>query len=105
MADIKGYWIVRVDITNDAAYQQYTAVNGAAFAKFGARFVVRGGAFEIVEGEARARNVVLEFPSIEAAHACYHSPEYAAARACREGAAVADIIIIGGYDGPQPEAP
>jgi len=102
VADIKGYWIVRVDVTDDNAYQRYVDRNGTAFAAFGARFLVRGGPFEAVEGEARTRNVVLEFPSVEAAHACYHSPAYAAACAFREGAATADIIIIGGYDGQQP---
>ena len=102
MADTKGYWIVRVDVTDDSAYQRYLDANGAAFAAFGGRFLVRGGPFEAVEGDARSRNVVLEFPSVEAAHACYQSPEYAAARALREGAATADIIVIGGYDGQQP---
>jgi uncharacterized protein (DUF1330 family) len=98
----KGYWIVRVDVTNPDAYKNYVAANGAAFAKFGARFLVRGGAYEAVEGEARARNVVIEFPSYEQAVACWHSPEYKAAKAVRDGHAVADVVIIEGYDGPQP---
>lgn len=98
----KGYWIGRVDVTDPEAYQRYVAANGAAFARYGARFLVRGGRFEAVEGEARARNVVIEFPSYEAALACYHSPEYRAAMKHREGAGVADIIVIEGYDGPQP---
>jgi uncharacterized protein (DUF1330 family) len=101
----KGYWIARVDVKDAEAYKNYIAANGAAFAKFGARFVVRAGQMECPEGQARARNVVIEFPSYEAAKACYASPEYARALAIRIGAASSDLIIIEGYDGPQPEAP
>ena len=99
-----GYWIVRVDVDDEAAYGRYLAANGAAFAAFGARFVVRGGPFDAPEGTARARNVVIEFPSVQAARDCYASPAYAAAMAEREGAATADVVIIEGYTGPQPHA-
>lgn len=98
----KGYWIGRVDVSNPEGYQNYVKANGPAFAKFGAKFLVRGGSFKAVEGEARARNVVIEFPSYDAALACWDSPEYKAAKAARDGHAVAEIIVIEGYDGPQP---
>ena len=98
----KGYWIARVDVTDPEAYKKYVAANGAAFARFGARFLVRGGAFKAVEGGSRARNVILEFPSYEAAIDCYRSPEYAEALALRRDAGEADILIIEGYDGVQP---
>jgi uncharacterized protein (DUF1330 family) len=98
----KGYWVARVDVTDPAGYQEYVAANAAAFSKFGARFVVRGGRSEVAEGTARSRNVVLEFKDYETAVACYHSNEYAAAKALREHRAVADVLIIEGYDGPQP---
>ena len=98
----KGYWIARVDVRDDEAYKKYVAANAEAFSKFGARFIVRGGSHEAVEGTARARNVVIEFPSYEAALGCYRSPEYAKAMAHRQGASDADIIVIEGYDGPQP---
>lgn len=100
----KGYWIARVDVSDPDAYRRYAEANAEVFARHGARFVVRGDRFEAVEGTARARNVVIEFPSYEAALACYRSPEYAAAMAHRAGAAVADIIVIEGYDGAQPGA-
>lgn len=100
----KGYWIGRVDVHDDAAYKAYVAANAAAFAKYGARFLIRGGAFELVEGTARARNVVIEFPTFQAALDCYHSPEYAAAKALRDPVSEGDILIIEGYDGPQPGA-
>lgn len=99
----KGYWIGRVDVADDAAYRRYLAANAEAFSRFGARFLVRGGPFEAVEGVARERNVVIEFPSYEAALACYHSPEYKAARAFRAApVAQGEVIVIAGYDGPQP---
>lgn len=98
----KGYWIARVDVLDEERYRSYIAANAVAFAKFGARFVVRGGPFKNPEGTSRARNVVIEFPSYEAAIACYESQEYAAAMALRTAYATSDLVIIGGYEGPQP---
>jgi uncharacterized protein (DUF1330 family) len=98
----KGYWIARIDVNDAEAYKGYVAANAVAFAKFGARFIVRGSGAESMEGTARARNVVLEFPSLEAARACYASPEYAAALALRKNASTGELIIMEGYDGPQP---
>jgi uncharacterized protein (DUF1330 family) len=98
----KGYWIALVDVADPQVYQDYARENAVAFAKFGARFLVRGGTSEVVEGVARARRVVLEFPDYAAALACYHSPEYAKAMALRTPVSTADVIVIEGYDGPQP---
>ena len=92
-----GYWIGRVDVQNPEAYKAYVAANGPVFAKYGARFLVRGGEFKPVEGEARARNVVIEFPSLAAAHDCYHSPEYQAAKAIREQYADAEMVLVEGF--------
>jgi uncharacterized protein (DUF1330 family) len=94
----KAYWIARVDVTNQDGYQKYVTANAAAFTKYGARFIVRGGRFEAPEGTPRARNIVLEFKDYDTAVACYHSPEYAAAKSLREGHSDADLIIIEGYD-------
>ena len=98
----KGYWIVRVDITDPEAYKAYVAANAQAFRKFGAHFLVRSGTYETMEGASRGRNVVIEFKDYATALACYRSPEYAKAMAFREKGSVADIIVIEGYDGPQP---
>ena len=98
----KGYWIGRVDVNNDEGYKPYAAANPAIFKKFGGRFVVRGGKFEAPEGNARKRNVVIEFPSYQAALDCYNSPEYQANIKVRQPHSHADIIVIEGYDGPQP---
>jgi uncharacterized protein (DUF1330 family) len=98
----KGYWIVRVDISDPEKYKAYTAANAAAFRKYGARFLVRAGRFENPEGGARARNVVIEFPSYQGALDCWNSPEYKEAMRLRVPVSTADVVIIEGYDGPQP---
>ena len=97
----KGYWVAHVDVNDPEGYKGYVARNGAAFSKYGARFLVRGGQFEAREGNSRSRNVVIEFKDYATALACYNSPEYAEAMKHRVNAAVADLIIIEGYDGPQ----
>jgi uncharacterized protein (DUF1330 family) len=98
----KGYWIASVDVHDEEAYKPYAAANPAIFKKFGGRFVVRGGKFECPEGKSRSRNVVIEFPDYAAALACYRSPEYQANIKVRQPHSMIDIIIIEGYDGPQP---
>jgi len=98
----KGYWIGRVDVHNEEGYKPYAMANLAIFKKFGGRFVVRAGRFEAPEGSARSRNVVIEFPDYATALACYNSPEYQANIKVRQPNATADILIIEGYDGPQP---
>lgn len=98
----KGYWIARVDIADMDEYKKYVAANAAAFSKYSAKFLVRAGAFELREGTSRSRNVVLEFPSYQAAQDCYNSPEYQAAMKFRLTASTGDLIIIEGYEGPQP---
>ena len=98
----KGYWVGHVDVTDPEAYKAYVAANAEAFRKYGAKFLVRGGAFEAVAGKSRSRNVVLEFKDYETALACYNSPEYVRLVALRSPHAESDLVIIEGYDGPQP---
>lgn len=98
----KGYWIVRGDVHNEEGYKPYAAANPAIFKKFGGKFLVRGGKYEAVEGASGTRNVVIEFPSYEEALACYRSPEYQANIKVRQPHSRVDIVIVGGYDGPQP---
>ena len=92
----KGYWIARVDVHNAEAYKNYAAANGAAFAKFGGRFLVRGGAFDAPVGQPRQRNVVIEFPSLQHALDCYHSEGYQAAAEFRRQAATGEIVVVEG---------
>ncbi len=98
----KGFWVAHVDVHDTESYKDYVASNGIAFAKFGARFLVRGGQNENPVGTSRSRNVVLEFPSYQAARDCWVSPEYQDARAKQKGGAEMDLLIIEGYDGQQP---
>lgn len=100
----KGYWIVHADVHDTERYKDYIAANAAAFAAHGARFLARGGRFENPEGITRARNVVIEFPSYQAAVACWHSPEYQAALRLRQPVSTADLVIVEGYEGSQPDA-
>jgi uncharacterized protein (DUF1330 family) len=98
----KGYWVARLTVTDPEKYDAYRALNGAAFSRYGGRFLVRGGAFETFSGTSMPRNVVIEFPSYQAALDCYRSPEYQKAMAARGDGADVDLIVIEGYGGPQP---
>ena len=98
----KAYWIARVDVHNEEGYQPYAQANGAIFKKWGGRFVVRGGKHTGVEGQARSRNVVIEFPDYDTALACYHSPEYQENIKRRQPHSTAELVIVEGFDGPQP---
>jgi uncharacterized protein (DUF1330 family) len=98
----KAYWIVRVSVSNEARYPDYLAAARPAFERFGARFLARGGRYEAMEGTARDRNVVVEFADYATARACYHSPEYQAAKAIRNANADADFIIV---EGAAPSSP
>jgi uncharacterized protein (DUF1330 family) len=99
----KGYWIARVDVADLEKYKAYVEANAKPLAKFGARFLVRAGRYETPEGASRSRNIVLEFPTYQAALDCYRSPEYQDAIKLRAPVSTIDLIIIEGYDGPQPQ--
>ena len=98
----KGYWIARARIHDPDGYKNYLAANGAAFRKFGGRFVVRNGKYEALAGEAWPRNVIIEFDDYDTALACFHSPEYQKAIEARGNSADVEVFIVEGYDGPQP---
>ena len=95
----KGYWIAHVDVTDPENYKQYQALNAKAFAKYGAKFLVRAGKCETRAGKLRARHVVIEFDTYEKALACYDSPEYKAAEAVRNKYSSADVIVVEGWEG------
>jgi uncharacterized protein (DUF1330 family) len=97
----KGYWVACVEVTDPAAYQKYREALAVPFNKFGGKFLTRGGKSEMAEGKLRSRVVVIEFPTYDAAVACYRSNEYQAAKAIRQSASSADLVLLEGYDGPQ----
>lgn len=95
----KAYWVAHVDVNDPETYARYREANAAAFAKYGARFLIRGAPQTQIEGQTRARTVVIEFPDLKAATECYHSPEYQAAKAIRDPVSTGDLVIVEGYEG------
>ncbi|UCF38534.1 MAG: DUF1330 domain-containing protein [Acidobacteriota bacterium] len=94
-----GYLIVRVNVTDWEQYRKYTDVTPGVIAKYGGRFIVRGGRTQCLEGpDESARIVVVEFPSFKKAVECYNSPEYSAAKAIRMGAASAQFLAVEGAE-------
>ena len=98
----RGYWIVRVDISDEEEYKRYVSANASVLRKYGARILVRAGKFVNPEGMSRSRNGVIEFPSYQAAVDCWNSPEYQQAIKIREPVSTLDLVIIEGYAGEQP---
>lgn len=92
----KGYWMGMVDVRDQDGYAKYIALNKAAFDKYGARFVVRAGRCEVMEGAPANRMAVIEFDSYETALACYNSPEYQAALKVREQYSMAHLSVVEG---------
>lgn len=90
------YWIAHVKVTDAEAYGRYAALATGVIASHGGRFLARSGRYVQLEGNDRARNVLAEFPSLEAAEACYRSPEYQAALAHARGASERDLVIVEG---------
>lgn len=92
----KGYWIARVNVRDAEGYKDYVSTAKPAFERFGANFLARGGAVTQLEGQGRARNVVIEFPSVQHALDCYNSDEYQAALKIRQETAESDLMIVEG---------
>ena len=85
------------DVTDPARYEEYRKLAPAAIAKYGGRYLVRGGATKVLEGTWQPKRVVvLEFPDVAAAQRFYDSPEYRAARDTRAGAATMNIVVVEG---------
>jgi uncharacterized protein (DUF1330 family) len=97
----RGYWIVHIDVHDPDGFKPYQIACQTPFGEFGARYLVRGGKQDVTEGKAHGRTVVVEFPSYDAALACYHGDGYQAAKTLRDGKADFDLVIVEGYDGPK----
>jgi uncharacterized protein (DUF1330 family) len=95
----KAYLLVQVDVRDVARYQEYGKHSPAIVAKFGGRYLARAGRTVTLEGTpAKARVVVIEFPSLASARAFYDSPEYVAARTLRDGAGDAQFVVVEGIE-------
>jgi len=91
------YAIAEVDVIDAAAYEEYRKLVPATIAKYGGKYLVRGGATEVKEGEWKPKRlVVLEFASMDQARKWYHSPEYAPALALRLKAARSKVLLVEG---------
>lgn len=91
------YLIAKVDVTDWARYREYMQATPGAMARFGGKFIARGGQVVTLEGPAETRRVVIiEFPSLDQAKAFYHSEEYTRAKKLREGAATGQFLAIEG---------
>ena len=94
----KAYLIVRVSILNNELFQKYPPLSSTAIQKYGGKYLVRGGKFDVFEGEWPVdRTTIVEFESYEKAKQCYNSIEYAKAREVRQKSAQSDFILIEGY--------
>ena len=95
MTEVKAaLWIAHVAVSDAETYKQYAALATEAIAAHGGVFLARGGAHRQMEGQDRARNVVIRFPSLAAAVACYESPRYAEALTFAARASVRDLVIV-----------
>ena len=87
-------WIAHVKVTNEEAYMRYARLATDAIAAHGGVFLARGTPYEQLEGPDRPRNVVARFPSMQAAHDCYHSDAYQEALSHAKGAAERELCIV-----------
>jgi uncharacterized protein (DUF1330 family) len=94
---VPAFVIANITILDPIRYEDYKRMVGATLVPFGGRFIVRGGATQVLEGDWRpGRLVLLEFPSVERARAWWNSPEYAAARDVRQATSTGTLIILEG---------
>ena len=91
------YILAEIEVTDPARYEEYKVLAPPAIARYGGRYLVRGGETAVLEGDWQpGRVVVLEFPTLEAARRFYDSPEYRAARDKRKNAAKMNMIAVAG---------
>jgi len=94
------YVLAEIEITNPEGYKEYTTSVPATIAKYGGRFLVRGGATTPLEGNwPQQRRVLIEFPSVEAAKRWYDSPEYEKLKAMRIANSKGRLLLLEGVAG------
>lgn len=92
----KAYLIAHVTVNDPERYKEYVRLDTPVVERFGGRFVVRGGEAEVLEGAAKDRHVVIEFPDMETARAFYASSDYQRAAAIRRATAESDLVLVEG---------
>jgi uncharacterized protein (DUF1330 family) len=94
---VPAYVLASVDVKDPVRYEDYKSLVPASIAKYGGRFVVRGGRVDVLEGAWRpSRLVLVEFPSLERAHEWWSSPEYAEAKALRQATSEGTLLVLEG---------
>jgi len=94
---MSAYLIADVEIHDPDVYAEYRRQVLPLIQKHGGRFIVRGGAHEVLEGDWRPQRVVIiEFPEMAALKAWYRSPEYAKLIALRQGASRGSLVAVEG---------
>ena len=95
------YYIVELDIQDEARYEEYRQKVPATIARFGGRYLVRGGRQETIEGDWRPKRIVLlEFPSVEQARRWYDSDDYRPLKELRRRTARGHIVLVDGVPDP-----
>ncbi len=94
----KGYWIAHINIDDPVRYQLYNDINDDAFARYGGRYIVRGGDQHVLEGAVKSRTVIVEFENLQTALDCYYSVENQTAVALRKAVSRGDLVIVAGSD-------
>jgi uncharacterized protein (DUF1330 family) len=94
-----GYVVAEVDVTDPGTFQKYAEKAPGTIAQYGGQYVIRGGKFDSIEGDAPKRFVVIRFDSVEKAKAWEDSPEYEAIKPIRHSSAKSRVFIIEGYGG------
>lgn len=92
------YVLVDIGVKDFAMYERYKTLAPPSIARYGGRYIVRGGPTTQLEGDwAPRRLVILEFAGVEDARAWWASPEYAEAKALRQSCADTDMVLVEGF--------
>ena len=94
----KAYIIAHIDVTDEAEYRKYVAAAPVFAAQYGGRYIARGGRYEALEGAARSRNVILEFPDYDSARAFYHCEGYQAALQHAFKGSTRELVLVEGVE-------
>ena len=94
---MSAYVVAEIEITNPVGYRDYTTTVPATIAKYGGRFLVRGGTAEVLEGDwPERRRVIIEFPSLDAAKRWWNSPDYQKPKAMRRANSNGRLLLLDG---------
>jgi uncharacterized protein (DUF1330 family) len=95
---MKGYLIANIDVRDPKAFAEYREKVAPMIARFGGRYLVRGGTLRNVEGKLDLKRlIILEFPSLAEAERFYDSEEYRPLIELRTSCTVSDVALVEGY--------